>query len=301
MKPYSLRSFVLSLFAMSLKTEISVLLGIGVITAVIFGPLWWRPVNPCVIGDMAARAQARVPDTLKEIYFDAQKMNFGLGSAAVGGWEGLGDAVAAGGTVWIRTTNTRSPKYYDTVSNRYFQSNGFVYIAPGRTSEVSWRVPPSLPLAQLWDALAKQYPEGVMFAGYVRFSPLRLIAIARAAIDGHPVIKTAPYYYTRAMETAPEAWAYVVGVAAANASTTRPDRVWLSSMVVAQSSRGGPSVGLAYGLWLKSAPGNFQSPPGRENVNAVGQLVADATVAEGELELYPVTRVGDCDATARAH
>lgn len=286
---------------MPLKKELAVLLGIAIITAVIFGPLWWRPVNPCVIGDMAARAQARVPDTLKEIYFDAQKMNFGLGSAAIGGWEGLGDAVAVGGTVWVRTTNTRSPKYYETVSNRYFQSNGFVYIAHRRTSEESWRVPPSLPLTQLWGVLAQRYPDGVMFAGYLRLSPLRLIAISRAAIDGQPVIKTAPYYYTRAMESAPEAWAYVVGVAAANASTARPDRAWLSSMLVAQNNHGGSGVGLAYGLWLKSAPGKFQSPPGRENVQAVGQLVADATVAEGELALYPVTRVGDCDAAARAH
>ena len=46
MKPYSLRSFVLSLlFAMSLKKELVILLGIGIVSAVIFGPWWWQPTR----------------------------------------------------------------------------------------------------------------------------------------------------------------------------------------------------------------------------------------------------------------
>jgi hypothetical protein len=281
---------------MSRKNELVILLGIGVVTAVIFGPLWWQPVSPCVIGDTTARARAQVPDVLKEIYFDAKKIQLGLGSAAVGGWDGLGDAVVVGGTAWVRTTNTRSPNYYMIVSNRYFQSNGLVYIAPGHTSERSRRVPPSLSLAQLWEALAKQNPEGVMFAGYVRFAPLRLIAIARAAIDARPVLKNAPWYYTRPMESAPEAWVYVVGIAAANAGLARSDRAWMSAMFA--GDRAGSGAGLAHGLWLKSTPADFQTPPGRDNVIAVGQLVADATLMEGELKLYPVTRAGGCNAAA---
>jgi len=280
--------------------KLGILIGLGVFAAVIFGPPWWRPVNPCVIGDMSARAQAQVPAALKEIYFDAQNMQFGLGSAAVGGWEGLGDAVAVDGSVWIRNTNNRSPKYYATVSNRYFQSNGFIFVPPGIESERRWRVSSPTSLAQLREALAKKNPAGVIFAGYVRLAPLRLIAIAHPAIDGRPVSKNAPYYYTRPMQSAPEAWAYVVGVAAANASMKRVDHAWLSSMLIAPPSRQDAGAGLVHGLWLKSAPDDLHAPPRRDNVLAVGQLMAEAAMVEGELTLYPVTRAGGCDAVAQA-
>lgn len=278
--------------------NLAILIGLGVIAAMIFGPPWWRPVNPCVIGDMSARAQARVPAALNEIYFDARNMQVGLGSAAVGGWEGLGDAVAVDGSVWIRSTNNRSPKYYATVSNRYFQSNGFIFVPPGIESEQRWRVTSPTTLAQLRETLAKKNSSGVIFAGYVRLVPLRLIAIARPAIDGQPVSKNAPYYYTRPMQSAPEAWAYVVGVAAANASMKRADHAWLSSMLIAPPSRQDAGAGLVHGLWLKSAPDDLHAPPHRDNVLAVGQLMAEAAMVEGELTLYPVTRAGGCDAVA---
>jgi hypothetical protein len=45
----------------------------------------------------------------------------------------------------------------------------------------------------------------------------------------------------------------------------------------------------------------MQAPPARENVNTVGQLVADqTTLMEGEIKLYPVTRAGGCGNAARA-
>ncbi|GAB4514067.1 MAG: hypothetical protein Tsb0026_19190 [Sulfuricaulis sp.] len=286
---------------MSLKKEIGILLGIGVAAAIIFGPLWWRPTVPCVAGDLTARAQARVPDKLKEIHFDARNMQFGMGSAAIGGWQGLGDAIAVGGLAWVRTTYTDSPKYFATVGNRYFQSNGFVYIPLDRGNESSFRLQQPIPLSQLWESLSKQYPEGVMFSGYVRLAPLRLIAIARPAIDGRAVLKNAAYYYTRPMESAQEAWAYVVGIATAKSTISRTGRDWLSSLLAARPERTGNGAGLAHALWLKSAPVDVQSPPVRENVNAVGQLVADqTTLMEGELKLYPVTRAGGCSNVARA-
>ena len=284
---------------MSLKKEIGILLGVGVAAAVIFGPLWWRPASPCVFGDMADRAQARLPPTLKEVYLDAEKIRIGLGSAAVGGWDSLGDAVVAGGAAWVRTTNTRSPKYYDVVSNRYFQSNALVFIAPGVVAESSWRPPQVTPLSELWTVLAKKYPRGVMFAGYARLAPLHLIAIARPAIDGRPVLKNAPYYYTHPMESAPEAWAYVVGIAAAGTEASRPGWDWLSALLHTESRHHDQGQGLAHALWLKSAPVVTESAPTRAEVVAVGQLVADSAIAEGELQLYPVTRAGSCDATAR--
>ncbi len=284
---------------MAWKKELGILLGISAITVLIFGPLWWRPANPCLVGDMAERAQAQVPDSIKEIYFDAERMQFGLGSAAIGGWEGLGDAIAAGGVVWVRTTNIRSPKYFATVSNRYFQSNGFVYIAPGQANESIWHATQPTSLAQLWETLAKKNPDGVMFSGYVRLAPLRLIAIARPAIDGRSVVKNAPSYYTRPMESAAEAWTYVVGLAATNSALSRRDHGWLASLFTAFPHRAGPAdVGLAHALWLDAAPVDFNSPPKRDAVTAVGQVVADATIVEGKLNLYPVMRAGSCDALA---
>lgn len=276
----------------------AILIGLGIFAMVIGGAPWWRPVNPCVIGDLSARAQARVPDRLKEIYFDAQNMQVGLGSAAVGGWAGLGDALAVNGSAWIRNTNDRSPKYYAAVSNRYFQSNGFVFVAPGIESQRRWRVSSPASLAQLQESLAKQDPAGVMFAGYVRLAPLRLIAISRPAIDGLALSKNAPYYYTRPLQSVPEAWAYIVGVAAANASLKRIDHSWLSSMLIATPSRHEAGVGLVHALWLNAAPVDLRSPPRRDNVQAVGQLIADSELVEGELTLYSVTRAGACDAVA---
>lgn len=280
---------------MPLRNELGILLGISIAAAVIFGPLWWHATTPCVAGDLTARAQARVPDNIREKYLDASNMLFGLGSAAIGGWEGLGDAIAVGGLVWVRTTRADSAKYFDTVSNRYFQSNGFAYIPSDREHESRLHLEPAMPFSRLWETLATKYPEGVMFSGYVRLAPLRLIAIARPAIDGRAVLKNAPSYYTRPMESAPEGWAYVVGIAAAKSTISRTDRDWLSSLLAARPGRTGQGAGLAHALWLKSAP-HTQLPPARGNVITVGQLVADqTTVAEGELKLYPVTRAGDCD------
>ncbi|MHB8622485.1 MAG: hypothetical protein ACYC9J_05435 [Sulfuricaulis sp.] len=283
---------------MAWKKELGILLGIGAISGLIFGPLWWRPANPCLVGDMAARAHGQVPDAVKEIYFDAKRMQFGLGSAALGGWSGLGDAIVAGGVVWVRTTNIRSPKYFSTISNRYFQSNGFVYIAPGQASVSRWRPTHPTSLAQLWQALAEKNPDGVMFSGYVRLAPLRLIAIAQPAIDGRSVRKNAASYYTRPMESAPAAWTYAVGIAVAHPALSRRDHGWLASLLAADPDRADPDVGLAYALQLDSVPGEFNSPPTGIEITALGQLVADATIVAGELKLYPITRIGRCDAVA---
>lgn len=280
------------------RKELGILLGIGLAAAVVFGPLWWRPAVPCVAGDLAARARAQVPDELREIYLDAAAMRFGLGSAAIGGWEGLGDAVAANGLAWVRTTRAASPKYFGVVSNRYFQSNGFVYLPLDREPLSRWHPEQPATLAQLWESLARRHPEGVMFGGYLKAAPLHLIAISRPAIDGKEVLKNAAHFYTRPMESAAEAWVYVVGVAAPAATLSRPDRGGLTALL---ASRAGGMTGLTHALWLRAAPVDRQAPPTRGSVQAVGQLVAEQTILiEGELELHPVTRAGGCGDAARA-
>jgi hypothetical protein len=283
---------------MSLKKEFGILLGVAIAAAAIFGPLWWQPASPCLFGDTLARAQGRVPPALVPVYLDAEKIAFGFGSAAIGGWDSLGDAVVTGGEVWIRSTNSRSPKYYDVVSNRYFQSNALVYIAPGVEAASDWRATAATPLAQLWAELAKKYPRGVMFSGYVRLAPLRMIAIARPAIAGRPLRQNAAYYYTRPMQSAPAAWAYLVGIAAGETAAAGPDRDWLGPLFDATSSPDGQARGLVHALWLKSPPAAATAPQ-REAVRGVGQLVSGSIIAEGELKLYPLTRTGGCDAVAR--
>jgi hypothetical protein len=89
-------------------------------------------------------------------------------------------------------------------------------------------------------------------------------------------------------------------LAISRASTERRDRAWLSSMLTTREGNKRPGTGLAHVLWLKSAPAEFQSPPARDNVKAVGRLVSEATnVIEGEIRLYPLTRLGECNDAAQ--
>jgi len=279
---------------MHLKKVISILLVIGVTAAVIFGPALIGQVSTCVVGDMSGRAQAVVPSALKALYLDAQQMQFGLGSGAIGGWEGLGDTLVVNGLAWVRTTNVQSPRYHETVSNRYFQSNAFVYVPPGRSTDISWKATKETTISKVWEDLAAKYPDGIMLAGYVHFSQLYVIAIAKPAIDGKPVAKNATYYYTRPMESIRDTWAYVVGVAG-KPSAIRPDHAAVTRLLPLASNRDGQGRSLAHVLLLKSAPENFQLPPARENVVAVGQLVTSSVVVQGELKLYPISHASECD------
>lgn len=284
-----------------IKKEIILLLGIGFAAAVIFGPLWWRPVSPCVLGDFAARSQAQIPEALKDIYFDAQQIQFGFGNAAIGHWQGLGDAVISGGVAWVRNTNMQSPKYYSVVNNRYFQSNALLYFPRERAPDARWPVAQTTSLPQLWDALTQKYSNGVLFAGYVQLKPLQLMAIARPPIDNRGILKNAPYYYTHPLESFPDVWVYVVGITPGSVATDRSDRSWLAAMFSAGSGQHARSQGLIYGLLLKSAPSDLQAPPKREQVINVGQLVADSTIVAGELKLYSIMRAGSCDSSIRVN
>jgi len=283
-----------------LKKVIGILLAIGITAAVIYGPALVGQVSTCVIGDMGGRAQAVIPNTLKPLYLDAQQMQFGLGSGAIGGWEGLGDALAVNGLAWVRTTNTQSPRYHETVSNRYFQSNAFVYVPLERSTEVSWKAKKEIAIGKVWEELAAEYPDGVTLAGYARFSQLHVIAIAKPAIDGKAVAKNATYYYTRPMESTRDAWAYVVGVAGNKPSAVRPDHAAITHLLPPASNRASQGRGLAHVLLLKSAPENFQLPPARENVVAVGQLVTNSVMVQGELKLYPISHASECDSAIHA-
>lgn len=272
---------------LDVKREFRILLGVAFATAVIFAPVFLRPVSTCVVGDMETRYQAQVPESLRERYLDAQQMRVGLGAAALGGWESLGDAVVVNGQAWLRTTHRDSPNYYRLVRNRYFQSNAWVYVPRERDSEGSLRVAPDSSLQQLLEMLAGKYPGGVIAAGYVHFSELRTIAIAQAAIEGRPILKNAAHYYTRPMESGRDVWAYVVLLAARAGHSSQPP-------LLPPTPKSSPVSGLVHALRLSGAPVNPDAAPGAAEITAVGRVVPEARLKDGVLQLYPITRVAEC-------
>ena len=83
--------------------------GVGLVSVLItasvlaYSPLQPVPISTCVAGDIRARMEARVPDAMKDVYFDARKIRFGIGAGAVGGWESLGEAAVIGNGQWVDT------------------------------------------------------------------------------------------------------------------------------------------------------------------------------------------------------
>ena len=252
-----------------------------------------RQTLTCVIGDAAARAAAVVPASLANRYFDAARIQFGVGTAAIGGWTSLGDAVVVGGQAWLRTTYGASPNYYALVNNRYFQSNYLAYVPLGVRPIKRINVQAGTSAGRLLQELARLYPGGVMVAGYVQMQTLRTIAIAEPAFNGLPIATHTPFYYTEPMETARNTWVYLVGITA---------RLTLArwSMDGAALRRLVPQAqmqdvdGLVDVLRLHEMPTNTQAPPTVQQAATIGQLVGSATLARGELSLYPVQRIARC-------
>jgi hypothetical protein len=267
-----------------LRDELPLLAGIAIVAAAIFGPLLLRPVT-CVNGGAATRYAAQVPGSLRQRYLDARRMRVGIGSAAIGTWDSLGDAVAVNGLVYLRTTYPASPNYYRLVANRYFQSNDFVWVSDERVASVRWRIPAVQTAAQLLETLAQRYPGGVIAAGYVRFAELRTIAIAQPAAGALPILPNAASYYTRPMEVAHDQWTYVVALALPanhrNAERLLPP--------------GGKTSGIAYALRLADIPVDMKAPPETTEIGGLGQIVGDSAMAEGQLDLYPVGRLEECE------
>jgi hypothetical protein len=212
-------------------------------------------------------------------------MRVGLGSAAVDGWDSLGEALVADGELYLRSTR-RGRDYYRTLRARYFQSNAFVYVprdvAPGATR----RVAPGTRLGELLRELAGQHPGGVLVAGHVRAAELEMIAIARPAIAGRPILAHTAEYYTRPLVAARDTWVYVV------AAALRADHPAAARLLPPPAA--GTRDGFALALRLTTAPPAPDAAPAAESVVAVGQLVASTVLAEGTLELYPITRLEDC-------
>lgn len=252
-------------------------------------------VDTCVLGDAGARVRGVIPTQLEHTYVDARHIQFGLGSAAIGGWASLGDGLVTGGKAWLRTTHPASPHYYSLVANRYFQTNFLAYVPPGIPPVKILRLEPGTRAGQLWKTLAARYPRGVMLEGYARMQPLHTIAIAQAAIDGKSIHRHSPEYYTQPMETWSDNWLYVVGYARDPAPPAghEPGTAGMKPLDAESAST---TYGLTHVLLLNDATRDaVQVPaPTSTNVASIGQLVGDSVFIEGELRLYPMHHAAAC-------
>ncbi len=252
-------------------------------------------IDTCVLGDAGARVRGVIPAQLEHAYVDARRIQFGLGSAAIGGWASLGDGLVTGGKAWLRTTHPASPRYYSLVANRYFQTNFLAYVPPGVPPVKILRLEPGTRAGQLWKTLAARYPNGVMLEGYARMQPLHTIAIAQPAIDGKSIHRHSPEYYTQPMETWSDTWLYVVGYAR---DPARPSGHEPGTTGIARLDAESPSTtyGLTHVLLLNDAPSDAARVPvpASTNVANIGQLVGDSVFIEGELRLYPMHHAAAC-------
>lgn len=281
---------------------IGVLAGVLLFTVLALSPVEYAHRNrpdACVVGDVAARLAARVPPALQNRWLDAGAMQFGLGTASVNGWDGLGDALVAGGQAWQRNTARGTPEYFGSLHGRHFQTSHFLYVPPGVRPQADWSPPAGGRIGELWAQLADIYPGGVLVEGYAHFDRLRLLALARPPIDGRALPPNIPYYYEQPMESMNDSWAYVVGIAA---DPSRP-ATWPSAFGGDQrklllralpAPRRGEPAGFVHALALSAAP-TRAAAPAPASVLRVGQLAMSSTMRDGTLHLYPLHRIAACD------
>jgi len=247
----------------------------------------------CIIGDARAAQEGVVPAALGARYFDADGIGVGVGQAAVGGWEGLGEAIVRHGRVWVRTTNADSPRYYQAIDNRFFQSNALVYAARDATPRGRFGIAPGLSATALAQELARRFPQGVLFEGLVEFRVLSTIAIAHAATHGKSVRAQAAAYYTQPMERRTSVWAFVTGVVQAEGVAPGSLAARLTAGIAAPRVRGELK---ALSLTAAVAEDAVLTP---ESVTGLGQVLGSSIFAGGTLQLYPAQRLRDCGAQTR--
>lgn len=259
--------------------------------------LWLRPnlaqntvPGLCVAGDIRARQMAYVAPGLSQRYLDARTMRYGIGTGAIGTWDSLGDALAVGGRLWLRSTNPQSPRFYDVVANPFFLTNSFTYVAAGAQPRETRALNPTT-FAEAWRQLAERYADGVFVAGYVRFTQLQTIALSRPPLRALPVATHSQMYYTRPMETAENVWTYVVGV---SGNSRRAEARRMLARVLPTEPNAAPSpVGYGHALVLQHAPRGDAMPVAEDVVN-LGRIVGTSTIAEGKLDVYLLDRLRDC-------
>jgi hypothetical protein len=249
----------------------------------------------CVLGDAQARQAAHIPSELATAYADATQMTVGVGTGAIGNWEGLGEALVLGREVFVRSTDTGSAHYYRLIRARRFQTNSFAFVPPGVAPRERLTLTSGTTAAQLWRELGLRYPGGVLAAGVVQFRRLRTIAISRPAIRGLPIPMNTTHYYTEPMESAENAWGHLVGIAARTTASLPERNDPLFGRLLAQRPDG-QLDSYAEVLVLAGPPGN---PDGMgDGINNLGRVAGNSIIERGELALYPANSLADCEKTA---
>lgn len=252
------------------------------------------PPGPCVLGDLRTYLAGRIPAGLWVTEFDTTTMAVGLGKAAVGDWRNLGDAVVAGGRLYLRSAAVDTPPHQRLIRTRRFRTSSFAFLP----ADAAWpdRVTPATgsSMAQLQQQLTGRYPRGVLVAGYLRFRDLQLWAVSRPAIDGVPVAEHVTEYYTEPLRTATDVWAYVVGVSTLQPLPPPQRNDPLYQRLLAPRTDQ-PEFNMTYALLLAAPPADPTQPPDPLAVLDVGQVTRSSVIDAGELQLHPFTHLGACD------
>lgn len=268
---------------------ITLIFGIFILLLIALQP----PATPsgCLIGDVRALRAGRVPDALRHTQLDAQRMQVGLGAAAIEGWEGLGDAVAISGRAFVRSTRTGSVRLHFLESGRFFQSSYWVYVPRATPARGTLSVQAATTLENLWRQLARRHSQGVVVAGYTHWRTLRRYTITRPAIDGLAILDNTTHYYTQPMNNMPDTWAYVVGIAASAQAIARADQDY--APLLGLHADGGFDLPIHVAV-LKAAPTDLTRAPQPQEVLAVGRAAGDSQLNSAELAFYPLHRPRPC-------
>jgi len=245
----------------------------------------------CVVGDVRARLAARIPEALRNRQLDAEHIGIGLGTAAVGGWEGLGDALVVSGRAFVCSTRRDAGNVHALISDRFFQASHLVYVPPATRARDSLRVTPGASLDAVWRQLAVRYPDGVLVAGTVQWQQLRRYAMTNPPINGLPVFEHSTHYYTQPMETLADTWTYLVGIVAH--PRAMPGGHGLSVNLFARRPSGNLDFP-AHVLVLKDRPVDSARVAMAEVVN-VGRAAGGSLLAGGTLTLYPLQNILACE------
>jgi hypothetical protein len=246
----------------------------------------------CVVGDVRARLAAHIPETLRHVQLDAQRIGVGLGTATVGGWEGLGDALVVAGQAYVASTRGDTPTFQTLEHGRSFQTSNLVYVPPGARVRATLQVEPGITLDVLWRQLAVRYPGGVLVAGTVQWQRLRRYAMTRPPIDGLSVFAHTTHYYTQPMENLSDTWTYLVGIAAH--PRAMPTGSGLTANVFARRPDGDLDLP-AQVLVLKAMPADPTRALTAEETVSVGRAASGSLLAGGLLALYPIENIMACE------
>jgi hypothetical protein len=247
----------------------------------------------CLLGDARDYRNAAIAARLQAQEFNTDDMGIGLGRAALGDWNSLGEALLAGGWIYVRSTAAGTPGYYRILHDQRFYTSAFTYL-PRSARPVGRHVSDQPQELAAWrQGLVTQYPGGVLVAGYVRFARLATIAISRPAIAGLPVSRHPAHYYTEPRELHHDRWAYVVGVIVRQPLSGGQRTDPMLARLLAPDAQG-RSENLIHALVLTVPPSGLDTIPAPEQVMSLGRVTNDSVIAQARLDVYPLHRLAAC-------